>query len=98
PPHPRLVPYAPLFRSSARERLEAQHAPFPLSKVVNEPRPDRRKRRSGLGSLTATRLLGRSQAPCRTPRQHYDCVTTSAVLMPDPDRKSTRLNSSHVSS
>src|SRR5699024_12636172 len=70
---------------SARERLEAQHAPFPLSKVVNEPRPDRRKRRSGLGSLTATRLLGRSRAPCRTPHQHYDCVTTSAVLMTDPE-------------
>src|SRR5690606_39499063 len=80
PPSSTLFPYTTLFRSRPRTRTDRRRRPRAL-------RSARRSRPARRGSVPACRLPRPVRRARRTSR------TTAART---PDRKSTRLNSSHV--
>src|SRR5436305_1406540 len=92
PRHPRsaLFPYTTLFRSphpSANTRTSSGRFAAAAATSASSPR-------SSTASTTSTRSTpGRSSMSSRTPATCSACIASSSPMR---DRKSTRLNSSHV--
>src|SRR5947207_6226504 len=86
PPRSTLFPYTTLFRSTSTSRSPRNDG-------------DRRARDDGRGSTRLAQRLGRerrNRSGLRDGRvPGLECLRASRVL-PRPDRKSTRLNSSHT--
>src|SRR5690606_41661961 len=82
PPSPTLSPYTPLFRSSGPSAPAATEEPASTSPAPPGPAP----------SIPAARR----DTPQRRRRRRRDALLFGALIAPNLDRKSTRLNSSHV--